>query len=206
MMNKSFSSPASKEATNRALKALEANGIATFFVENGKEAKDKALEILPKGAEAMTMSSVTLQETGIDEAVNDSGNYDSVREKFSKMNPEKDGKEMRRIGAAPDWALGSAHAVTEDGKIIVASNTGSQLPAYAYGAGRVIFVIGAQKIVKDIEEGMRRIYEHSLPLESERAKKVYGAPGSAVNKILMIDKEVQKGRIIVIVVNEVIGY
>lgn len=206
MTDENFSSPAAKDAINRAAAALEANGVKTIFTENKEEAKNKVLEILPKGAEVMTMSSVTLDEAGIDAAVNDPENYSSVRDQFAKINPEKDGGKMRRLGAAPDWVLGSAHAVTEDGKILIASNTGSQLPAYAYGAGRVVFVIGAQKIVKNFEEGMRRIYEYSLPLESERAKKAYEAPGSAVNKILVIEKEVQKGRITVVIVNEVVGY
>lgn len=113
---------------------------------------------------------------------------------------------MQRLGATPEWVLGSVHAVTETGEALIASNTGSQLPAYAFGVGKVIWVVGTQKIVKDREEGLGRIYEHSLPLESERAKKAYGVPGSAVNKILIVNREVQPGRITMILVNERLGF
>ena len=95
--------------------------------------------------------------------------------------------------------------MTEDGKILVASKTGSQMAAYVYGASHVIFVAGAQKIVKDLDEGIRRIYEHSLPLEEKRAMKAYDV-GSEVNKMLIINKEIQKGRIKMILVNEVLGF
>ncbi len=98
------------------------------------------------------------------------------------------------------------HAVTEDGKVLIASNSGSQLPAYAYGSGHVIWVVGAQKIVKNLDEGIKRIYEHSLPLESERARKAYGVPGSAVNKLLIINKEIIPGRITMILTKEKLGF
>ncbi len=97
------------------------------------------------------------------------------------------------------------HAVTEDGKLIIASATGSQLPAYAYGSPKVIWVVGTQKIVKNLDEGMKRLYEHTFPLENERAKKAYGS-GSFVSKILMINKEFQKDRLNIVFVGEVVGF
>src|SRR3989344_5471374 len=141
--------------------------------------------ILPKNAEVMDMSSTTLEKIGIVKEIQ-SNRYSSVRNKLNSMNRENQSKEMQRLGAVPEWAVGSAHAVTENGEVLVASATGSQLPAYAYGAGKVIWVIGAQKIVKNVEEGLRRLYEYALPLEDERARKVYGM-GSGVNKILIVN-------------------
>ena len=93
-----------------------------------------------------------------------------------------------------------------DGKVLIASNTGSQLPAYAYGASKVIWIVGTQKIVNDLEDGMKRIYEYTLPLESERAQKAYGVAGSAVSKLLIVNQEVTPGRITIIFVPENIGY
>lgn len=116
---------------------------------------------------------------------------------------------MRKLGAAPDVTVGSAQAVTEGGTVIVASLTGSQLPAYAYGAGTVIWVVGAQKIVKDVEEGMRRTSEHVVPLESGRARKAYGLPDSFStfpSKVLLFNREVQPGRAKMIIVNEALGF
>jgi coenzyme F420-reducing hydrogenase beta subunit len=115
---------------------------------------------------------------------------------------------MRKLGAAPDIAVGSAHAVTEDGTVLVASMTGSQLGSYASSAGTVIWVVGAQKIVKNVEEGTRRIHEFLIPKESERARKAYGLPDtfwSYPAKILLFNREVQPGRVKLIIVNEVLG-
>ena len=114
-------------------------------------------------------------------------------------------KEVHRLEAVPDWAIGSVHAVTEDGRLMIASRTGSQMAAYVYGAFNVLWVIGAQKIVKDIDDGMKRIYEYSLPLEDKRARETYGT-GSSVNKMLVFNDEHVQGRINIILVNEVLGF
>jgi hypothetical protein len=197
---------ASKNKIESTISALKANGIDAFYLKTKEQAKEKVLELIPQGSEVFTMTSVTLDTAEISKEINESGKYESVRKKLFSMNREKDAREMRKLGAAPDFAIGSAHAVTEDGKIMIASNTGSQLPAYAYGAGKLTFVIGAQKIVKDMNRGFERIYEYVLPLESERAKKAYGVPGSSVNKILIINKEAQPNRISLIIVNEILGF
>ena len=122
------------------------------------------------------------------------------------MDRNTQGLEMQRLGAAPEFVIGSVHAVTQDGKVMIASNSGSQLPAHAYGSSNVIWVVGIQKIVKNIDEGFKRIYEHSLPLESERARKAYNMPGSFVSKILIINKEIKPGRITIIFVPEILGF
>ncbi len=200
----SFNTIASKQSVDKTIAALKANGIEAVFVSTGAEAKKKALEMIPKGAEIMNMTSVTLDTVGLADEVNKSDKFNSVR---AKLTDEKvSAREKKRLGAAPEWVVGSVHAVTENGEVLVASNSGSQLPAYAYGADKVIWVVGTQKIVKNLEEGKKRIYEYVLPLESERAKKAYGVPGSFVSKLLVFNKEVQPGRITVIFVGEVLGF
>ena len=203
---RNFNELVSKEAIERAMAALKENGITAYYAASGEEAKKKVVELLPEGAEVMTMTSVTLDTLGVTEEVNGSGKYDSVRKKLSGMDRATQDREMQRLGAAPEWVLGSVHAVSEDGKVLVASNTGSQLPAYAYGAGHVIWVVGAQKLVADEEEGRRRIYEYVLPLEAERARKAYGVAGSNVSKLLIINEEVNPERLHMILVNEVLGF
>lgn len=200
---------ADEAAIASTVKALASNGITVMVVEDGAAAKAKVLEILPKRAQVMTMTSVTLDAIGLPMQINESGDYDSVRAQFVKMdrNKPEDALEMRRLGAAPDWAVGSVHAVTQDGKVVIASNTGSQLPAYAYGAGHVLWVVGAQKIVKNLDDAMKRIYEHVLPLESERANKAYHiTTGSFVSKMLVVNKEIQPGRISMIIVRAKLGF
>lgn len=196
---------ASTDQIDRAAKALEINGISVHVVQNGVEAKKKLLELLPEGAEVMTMTSVTLATIGAVEEINESGRYQPTRSKL--MDKSVTPSEKRKIGGGPDWTVGSVHALTEDGKLMIASNTGSQLGAYAYGAGNVIWVVGAQKIVKDLDEGTKRLYEYVVPLESERANNAYHiTTGSFPSKILIFQREIQPHRATVIIVNEALGY
>lgn len=203
--NNKWNKLASKVTINKTIESLKFNGIGAELVANVKEAKKKVLELIPQGSEIMNMSSVTLDSADIVKEFQ-SKNYISIKEKLMKMNRETQSEEMQKLGAAPKYAIGSVQAVTEDGKIIIASNTGSQLPSYAYGSSKVIWIVGTQKIVKNLDDAMKRIYEHCLPLESERAKKAYGVAGSNVSKILIINKEVKPDRIHLIFVNEVLGY
>jgi len=204
--NQQFAKLASAKDIETVIKALEKNGIEVFEVNTAQEAKKEVMAIIPKGSEVFTMTSITLQEAGIAKEINESGDYTSVRKKLISMDRNTQGREMAKLGVAPEYTIGSVHAVTLDGKLLIASNTGSQLSAYVYGAAYVIWVIGSQKIVKNLDEGIKRIYEYSLPLESERAKKAYGVQGSAVNKILIINKEVVSNRITAIIVREKLGF
>ncbi|MFA6105665.1 MAG: LUD domain-containing protein [Patescibacteria group bacterium] len=201
-----FNKIPSQTTIQNTIAALRNNNIEAFLVQNGEEAKRKFWEIVPEGAEVMNMTSVTLGSIGLDKEIEGSTDIKSVRSQLLKMDRKTEGSQMQKLGAAPDFVIGSVHAVTQDGHVLIASNTGSQLPAYAYGSSRVIWIVGAQKIVKDIDAGTRRIYEYVLPLESERAKVAYGAPGSAVNKMLIFSRETQPGRVTMILVNEVLGY
>src|SRR3982750_1538721 len=148
-MQMNFNTLASDETRNKTVEALQANGVNAIVVETGEEAKKKALELLPKGAEVMTMTSITLETIGVTQVINESGEYDSVKNKLNKLDRATQSRETQKLGSAPEWTIGSVHAVTEDGKVVVASNTGSQLAAYTYGSDHVIWIIGAQKIVKN---------------------------------------------------------
>ncbi|MCL5746684.1 MAG: lactate utilization protein [Patescibacteria group bacterium] len=185
--------------------AFNSNGFNVVVVKNSEEAKNKVLELVPKGAEVMAMTSVTLNVTGIDEVLNDSENYNSLRKKLMSMDRKTQGREMNKLGCAPEYAIGSVQALSKDGHVMIASASGSQLPAYAYGANKVIWVVGAQKIVETKEEGFKRIYEHCFPLENQRALKVYGKE-SSVNKILVLNKEPIPNRSTIIIVKEVLGF
>jgi hypothetical protein len=194
------------ETVGKTIRSLQANGIEAVAVGTGDQAKTEVLQRIPPGAQVFTMTSMTLEAIGVLPDINESGKFDSVRKKLLSMNRETQGSEMRKLGAAPDWAVGSVQAVTEEGQVMIASQTGSQLPAYASSAGHVMWVVGTHKIVKNLDEGFRRIYEHCLPLEGERAKKAYGRAGSSVNKVLIVNKEFKPGRITLIFVAEVLGF
>lgn len=203
--NEEFGKLATDEQIEKAVKTLQENGFKVEVFENSQEAKKKVLELLPKGAEVFTMTSQTLEAIGLDKEINESGKYNAVRPKLFAMDRNTQAREMTKLGASPDWVVSSVHAVTEDGHLLIASNSGSQLSAEAYAGGKVIFVVGTQKIVKDTQEGLRRIYEYSYPLEDARAQKAYGAR-SSVSKILIINKEIMPERITVILVKEKLGF
>jgi len=199
----------SKETVEKTAEALRANGFEVVVVADKEEAKRKALEFIPAKAEVFTMPSMTLETTGLAAAVNESGAYDAVRNKLVSMDMKTQGREMRKLGAGPDVSIGSVHALTEDGKFLVASLTGSQIPAYAYGAGMVIFVVSTKKIVKNLDEAWNRLVEHVVPQESVRARKAYGLPDSfdsSPSKVLVFNREVQPGRVKIILMNEDAGF
>lgn len=199
----------SDEIINATAEALKSNGMTAHVVATAAEAKAKVAEIIPLNSEVMTMTSITLEETGIADLLNNSGQYDSVRKDLEKMNRETDSKEMQRVGAAPDWSVGSVHSITQNGEVIIASNSGSQLPGYAYGSPHVVWVVGAQKIVKNIEDGQKRLKEYVVPLESVRARKAYGLPDSFhtnISKLLIISRELNPERIQIILVKEKLGF
>ena len=152
----------------------------------------------------MTNTSVTLAETGIADAINDGGAYDSARNKMFALDFATQAQEMKAIGGQPDYALGSVHAITRDGTLVIASASGSQLASYAWGAASVMFVVGAHKLVPTLEAAHQRIYQHSLKLEDGRAMAAYGQH-SQVGKILEIHQELP-GRIHIVLIRQVVGF
>lgn len=202
-----YSQLASNESIEKTKAALEKNGYKVIIAENADEAKEKALGLAPKGAEVFALSSETLKVIGVTKEIDESGNYKSVRAELNKLDRATQAKQMRILGATPDYALGSVHAVTEDGKILIASNTGSQLPADSYGAGHLIWVVGAQKIVPNEEEAKKRIYDYVLPLESVRLNKQYNiTAGSFISFILTFYRAFSPERITIILVKEALGF
>lgn len=202
---KDFAKLASDEQIKKTAQALEANGIHTLIAENSEEAKRMFFELIPDESEIFLGASVTLETTGIKDEVDGSGRFDALRPKMFAMDRQTQGREIRKMISAPDFAAGSVHAVTEDGHVLIASATGSQLGPYASGAGKVIWVVGAQKIVKDMSEGLRRINEHVVPLEDEHMQQLYKV-GTSVNEMLIINRATRPDRITMILVKQELGF
>jgi acyl-CoA hydrolase len=198
-----FSAPASTERLDRTVAALRERGHDVHLVDSAGDARATVVELLPTDRGIFTASSETLRLAGITAAIEESGVYNSVR----KQAAEFDGDFVRQLkrGAAPDVTLGSVHAITEDGQLIAASATGSQLASYAAGAMRTILVVGAQKIVPDLDTALRRIREHCLPLESQRVREASGQD-SFIGKILIVEREAIPNRTTVVLVCEPIGF
>ncbi len=179
---------------------LTKNGFEVYSFETNEEVLAKVHELIPEGSEVMTMTSVTLDQLGITAEINESGKYKAVKPLLYGGDPT--GKSKASI---PEFAIGSVHAVTENGQLVIASATGSQLPAYAYGGSSVVLVVSTQKIVTDLDAAFKRIYDYVLPLEDERAMKAYGV-NSSVNKLLVINKESAPSRIKILFVNQKLGF
>ena len=202
--NVEFEQPADAERLAHVAEAMSARGFLPQIAEGGDHARELVFELIPEGAEVHSALSETLSELGISRIIEESGRYDSVRARLNQLDRETQGREMRKLGAAPDHIVGSAHAITDDGIILIGSGTGSQLGAYAYAAGNVVLVVGHQKLVRDLTEARRRLVEYSLPREFIRMQG-FGYPGSLIGKTATLEADFG-GRINVILVPETLGF
>jgi acyl-CoA hydrolase len=204
-LNSEFTQLAPDEQISKTVQALEGHGIRVVVFESGDEARNYVLDLIPSGSEVYTSPSQTLELIGLTQYIEHPTRFQSVRARLLSLDRVTDRSEMRKLGASPDVLVGSVHAITEQGEIIVASATGSQLGPAASGAEMVIWVAGTQKLVHTLEDGFRRIREHSLPLETERTQRVYGQ-ASAINKLLIVNGEAYPGRITIVLVKQHLGF
>jgi L-lactate utilization protein LutC len=202
--NAAFERPADRGRLERTAAALQGRGFLAEIAADAADARIRVLAAIPEGSEVHTALSETLRELGITAEIDESGRYDSVRVKLNALDRQTQDRERRKLGSAPDYIVGSAHAITDDGIVVVGSGSGSQLGAYAYAAGSVLLVVGHQKLVRDEEEAMRRLREYSLPREFARMQGA-GYAGSLLAKVLVIHQE-PRGRIRVILVPEALGF
>jgi hypothetical protein len=199
-----FAEPASADCLDRASSALTAHGFAVEILDDAAAARARVKQLLPEGAGVLTSASETLRLSGIEDDVNGSGRYEAIKPRVLAMDRAAEADVIRRLIATPDFVIGSVAAVTETGSVVVASGSGSQLPAYAGGAGQAIWIIGAQKVVPDLATALRRVEDHALPLEDARARVAYGQP-SAINRLLTLNA-VQPGRLTILLLREAIGF
>ena len=199
-----FTSLPDDQALAATVVALEEHGFSVEVVDDSDAARAAVLARIPAGSSVMTNTSVTLDQTGITDAINDGGPYESARNKMFALDFATQAQQMKAIGGQPDYALGSVHAITRDGTLVIASASGSQLASYAWGAANVIFVAGAQKLVPTLQAAHERIYQHSLKLEDARAQAAYGQH-SQVGKILEIHQELP-GRIHIVLIRQPVGF
>ncbi|CAM5510219.1 nuclear transport factor 2 family protein [Streptomyces purpurascens] len=201
----SFADPASAERLERAAAALRAGGFAAEILDDAAAARARVKDLVPEGASVLTGASETLRLSGIDDDINTGGRYDAIRPRVRAIDRATGADEIRKLVAGPEFVVNSVAAVTETGSLVLASGSGSQLPANAGGAAHAVWIVGAQKVVPDLSTALRRVEEHALPLENTRAQQVYGRP-SAVNRLLILNAEPHPGRGTVLLLREAIGY
>ncbi|MFF7474472.1 LUD domain-containing protein [Streptomyces sp. NPDC008092] len=200
-----FGAPASAERLDRAVAALRANGFTAELLDDAAAARARVKELIPDGAGVFTGASETLRLSGIAQDIEEDDRCQAIRPRVLKMDRATEFDRIRRLVATPDVFVASVAAVTETGSLVIASGSGSQLPAAAGGAAKAIWIVGAQKVVPDLSTALRRVEEHALALENVRAQAVYGQ-SSAVNRLLVLNAEPQSGRSTVLLLREAIGF
>lgn len=197
----------SDEIIAQVARELKARNITTIIVDTRAQALEKIKELIPIGAPVMNGSSTTLQEIGfVDYLKMGKHGWKNVHEDILEESDKVKQSEMRRQSVLADYFLGSVHAITEQGQLLAASASGSQIPSYAFTSNNVIWVAGAHKIVPDLETALKRVYDYVYPLEDMRMKN-NGHSGSTVGRILIIEREIMPNRhLTLILVKEKLGF
>ena len=207
-MEKTFDSLASIDTINKTIESLTKNGFLPEVVATGEEALNRIKELIPTGASVMNGSSRTLDEIGFTEYFKNGehkwNNFHKVI--LEEKDPEKQSS-LRKQSALSDYYLGSVHALSETGELVIASNSGSQLPHLVFTSPNIILVVGTQKITSTLDEAIKRLNEYVFPLEDARMKSV-GMGGSFISKLLILNREPSfMGRKVhIILVNEKLGF
>ncbi len=199
-----FSAPASKAEVDSLAANLRDRNFEVVIVDSAAEVKDAVMQRIPEGAQVHSGKSKTLEDAGVFKELMESDRYDFIRRRTMKMDRATQGNEIRKLGAAPDVMLGSVQAVTQAGQLVVTSASGSQIGPYASGAGKLILVVGSQKIVPDLDSAIRRIEEYVFPWEDARLREQLGI-GTAITRTLIIERDFRPGRTTVVLVREPIG-
>ncbi len=188
----SFDTVADPNRINRAIQALQARGVAAEQLPGAPQVLARLRELIPAGAAISTGASLTLKEIGFEDVLK-SGTHPWKNLKAEFLAEKDPARQMllRRQSVLADYYLGSVHAVSEAGEVVIASMTGSQISPFAYAARNVIWVVGAQKITATLEEAIRRVREYVLPHENKRMLESSGGKmGSRIGKLLIFEHEV----------------
>lgn len=199
-----FAAPASESALDELAANLRERNFEVLIVDSAAEAKAAVMARIPEGAEVHAGKSKTLEDAGIFKELMESDSYDFIRKRTMKMDRQTQGKEIRKLSAAPDFMLGSVQAVTQAGQLVVASASGSQIGPYSSAAGKLILVVGSQKIVPDLETALRRLREYVMPYEDARLREQMGI-GTKLTRILIMEMDFNPGRTTIVLVRNPIG-
>lgn len=197
-----------REITERAVTALKEHGFEAEIVPTGSDALDRVRELIPAQASVMNGSSQTLEQIGYIQLLKSGDHpWNNLHTGIVAETDETKKAALRQQAIHADFYLGSVHAATEDGQLLIASNTGSQLPHLDFTSRHVILIVSTKKIVSDLNEAFRRLEETVVPLEDARMRAAMNV-GTAVNKVLILKGEnPHLGRQVhVLFVEEDLGY
>ena len=202
-VDETFAKVAEDESISRAAKGLRERNYTTHVVDTVAEARALVRDLLPRDKAIFTANSESVRLSGLGADIDEGDEFISVRDQLAGLEPT-DIRALIRVGATPDVIVGSVHAVTEDGVLVVTSFSGSQLGPYAAGAEKVIYLVGAQKVVPDLDTALRRVRTHCLPIV-RNAMRAQGQD-SFMGKTLILEREFVEDRATVVLIREAIGF
>jgi L-lactate utilization protein LutC len=199
-----FTAPASSAQLEALAAHLKERNFEPVIVDDAAAAKAAVMERLPEGAEVHAAKSKTLEDLGVFKELMESDRHDFLRKRYLKMDRSTQAREIRKLVAAPDIMLGSVNALTEAGQLVAASASGSQMGPYSAASGKLILVVGSQKIVPDLDAALQRIREHVMPYENARLREQMGVD-TKLARILILEQDYTPGHTTVILVKEPVG-
>ncbi len=203
-----YANLASQETVAATVAALKERNIEAIVVETKAAALEKIKELVPAGVSVMNGASVTLEQIGFVEYLKSyaHGWQNLHKSIIAETDPVKKAA-LRKQAALSDYYLGSVHAIAATGEMVIASNSGSQLPHIVFTSPNIIFVAGIQKIVPTLTDAMDRLMSYVIPLEDAHMQQLYNVH-TYPSKILIVNRESPtSGRNVkIILVKEAVGF
>ena len=192
-------------AIDRTVAGLQSRNVDAVVAENGAEARQILIDMIPDGAEVFKSTSETLDTIGYSDYIRETDRYRNLYKEISEETDRDRQRELRRLASVAEYYVGSVHAVAETGEVIVASGSGSQLGAYVYGAKYVIWVTGVQKICPTLDDALDRVKGFSVERHHEWATS-QGRPAAPLGKLMIFENEQNPDRVKMVLIKESLGW
>lgn len=197
--------PADEAAILRTVAALQFRNVEAVVAEDGDDARQKLIAMIPDGAEVFKSTSETLDTIGYSDYFNQTDRYKNLNREMAAETDREQQRELRRLASVAEYYIGSVHAVAETGEVIVASGSGSQLGAYVYGAKQVVWVVGVQKICPNLTEAIARVRGFSVERHHQWAEES-GRTAGPMGKLMIFENEQAPGRVRMVLIKEAVGW
>ena len=148
----------------RVVKAMESRHFEACYCETKEEALKKALELIPEGSVVAWGGSVTMDQIGLSEALHN-GKYQLIDRDAA---PPEERRKLMRQGLLADYFISGANAISEDGEIVNIDGNGNRVGAIVYGPDHVVIIAGMNKVVKTLEDAVRRARTIAAPINKQR--------------------------------------
>ena len=195
----------------KVIKGLESRNMTGYYAATKEEAKELALQLIPEGCSVTMGGAMSAHEIGLVKALAE-GNYN-----FIDRDQYEDKRAAMLMAYDADVFLSSANAMTEDGVLVNIDGNSNRVSAIAQGPRKVVFIVGMNKVCKDIDGAMKRARNVAAPTNAQRfgLSTPCAKTGSCMNckspdticcQFLITRFSRHAGRIHVILVNDNLGF